>query len=93
MKQINFTNEKGNVQAKVRANLNEQAVARLQEVIPNGEMTNKGYAVQIGVDAGTGKEIFAIFNVVISTEKVGKEKTRKTKEAEVVEVPAIFEAE
>lgn len=92
MAMIKLKNEKGNVSAKVRANLKSQIANMLKARVGNElQDSAKGLAMNIGHDEA-GNAIFAVIDITITQDLTVKPKASKAKaETEVVdETPNIF---
>ena len=82
------------IQATQRA-LKAAAMKNIIDKHPTGATTNKGFAVPILVDSVSGKTVYAIYSVVITTEAEGKEKDKtpvtKTGAVKTEDFSAMFE--
>lgn len=97
---VHFTNEKGNVVAKMRDGLRKQVEEKILNVLTDAEMdvvknVNGGLSVAIAVDSVTGKTVYAHLPMTISTkdpnEKVEKKTAKQVKkEAHEEVVPDLF---
>lgn len=90
MPQIPLINDKGNASVHVRNKLTAQVNARIAEAFGEGEVTNKGFVIQIGTDIATGKPVYAAIKATITMATEAKEYKPKAKETVEVEVPDIF---
>lgn len=96
---IQFTNEKGNVSAKVREHIKASTIAKIVEAFESVGLeaianADKGLSIAVATDKADGATVFAHLDFTISkrdpSEKTAKSKTKaKTKTVEV-ELPDLF---
>lgn len=100
MTTIQFTNEKGNVSAKVREHIKNSTIAKITEAFESVGLesvlnADKGLSIAVANDAADGNPVFVHIDFTISKRdpavKTAKTKTKaKTKKTEV-ELPDLFE--
>lgn len=97
MKTVQFHTDKGNVASGVRSQIKASMTAQVKALFQvNGvdlQVCDKGLAFSTGMQDASGKEIFAVIEMVITQEleKAVSTKTPVTKTAQVkVETPNIF---
>lgn len=91
---IKLINEKGNVSAKVRADLKSQIATMLKNRVGNELVDSpKGLTMEIGHDEA-GHSIYAVIDITITQDLEPKKKApSKAKAKDEVVTPNIFDAE
>lgn len=99
LKTINFYNENGNISARTRSSLKEQAVARVLHAISQDEMldgvvrnVNGGISVPLCATE-KGETVYAHLDIVVSTKSpdVKVEHKKKAKTAEPAPVVGLWD--
>lgn len=91
IKKIKLTNDKGNVSANARKELKALAAKELVAMFTEKfgadavTITNKGVAVQIGIDFMTEQAIFVTVDPIITMNPIAKETEKKAKAPAVTE--------
>ena len=100
LKNVKFTNEKGNALVAVRNALKAQATAKVLESLADtfeGTIINEkgGFSVPLAVDSVSGRVIYAHLEMTVSTNEAKKvERKAKAKaNAEPIVVPSLFDDE
>lgn len=100
MTTIQFTNEKGNVSAKVREHIKNSTIAKITEAFESVGLesvinADKGLSIAVATDAADGKPVFVHIDFTVSKRdpatKTAKSKTKAKTKAPEVELPDLFE--
>lgn len=91
LKRFELSKAEGTISVKTRNLMKAQVVAKLKVLFPDGEDTEKGFAIPVGKDVFTGTVIFAIVNPVITMSTVVAHKDKPAKEKQDLILPSIFE--
>lgn len=102
MTTIQFTNEKGNVSAKVREHIKNSTVAKITEAFESAGLeavinADKGLSIAVAKDAVDGETVFVHIDFTVSKRdpatKTAKSKTKAKTKAPEVELPDLFAVE
>jgi len=91
LKRFELSKAEGTISVKTRNLMKAQVIAKLKTVFPDGEDTEKGFAVPVGRDVFTDTVIFAIVNPVITMSTVVAHKDKEVKAKPDLILPSIFE--
>lgn len=99
MTTIQFTNEKGNVSAKVRNHIKDSTIAKITEAFESAGLeavinADKGLSIAVAKDAADGETVFVHIDFTVSKRdpavKTAKSKVKAKTKAPDVELPDLF---
>lgn len=99
MTTIQFTNEKGNVSAKVRNHIKDSTIAKITEAFESAGLeavinADKGLSIAVAKDAADGETVFVHIDFTVSKRdpaiKTAKSKVKAKTKVPDVELPDLF---
>lgn len=99
MTTIQFTNEKGNVSAKVRNHIKDSTIAKITEAFESAGLeavinADKGLSIAVAKDTADGETVFVHIDFTVSKRdpavKTAKSKVKAKTKAPDVELPDLF---